>query len=70
MKYWNLKINQQKYFLLADQFLLAFLRGNKHSLERSKEKLDMFYTLRTVVPEIYRDRNPFDPVLQDFLKLG
>nr|ATY51919.1 CTD9 [Heliconius melpomene] len=54
----------------SDQLLIAFLRGNKHSLERSKEKLDMFYTLRSVVPEIYNHRNPFDPALQEFLKLG
>ncbi|CAH0726589.1 unnamed protein product, partial [Brenthis ino] len=54
----------------TDQFLVAFLRGNKHSLERSKEKLDMLYTLRAVVPEIFRDRNPFDPIIQEILQLG
>ncbi|CAH0726590.1 unnamed protein product, partial [Brenthis ino] len=54
----------------TDQFLVAFLRGNKYSLERSKEKLDMLYTLRAVVPEIFRDRNPFDPIIQEILQLG
>lgn len=33
-----------------DQFLVAFLRGCKYSLEMSKKKLDMFYTLRTHIP--------------------
>ncbi|CAH0726588.1 unnamed protein product, partial [Brenthis ino] len=54
----------------TDQLLVAFLRGNKYSLERSKEKLDMLYTLRAVVPEIFRDRNPFDPIIQEILQLG
>lgn len=30
-----------------DQFLVQFLRGCKFSLERAKEKLEHFYSLRT-----------------------
>lgn len=33
-----------------DQFLVTFLRGCKYSLEMSKKKLDMYYTLRTHIP--------------------
>ncbi|XP_068149656.1 alpha-tocopherol transfer protein-like [Drosophila tropicalis] len=36
-----------------DQFLIAFLRGCKYSLERAKSKLDQYYTLRTKYPEIF-----------------
>ncbi|KAH8409985.1 hypothetical protein KR009_003612, partial [Drosophila setifemur] len=36
-----------------DQFLVAFLRGCKYSLERAKSKLDKYYTLRTKFPEYF-----------------
>ncbi|XP_046961266.1 clavesin-1-like [Vanessa cardui] len=36
-----------------DQWLVAFLRGCKYSLERTKEKLDLYYSLRGLAPEIY-----------------
>ncbi|XP_067015371.2 retinol-binding protein pinta isoform X2 [Anabrus simplex] len=53
-----------------DQFLIAFLRGCKFSLERTKEKLDMFYTMRTALPEYFSKRDPMDPEMQEVLKLG
>ncbi|KAJ2953518.1 hypothetical protein O0L34_g1121 [Tuta absoluta] len=54
----------------SDQWFVAFLRGCKFSLERSKEKFDMYYTLRTVVPEFFANRDPMDKNIQDILKLG
>ncbi|XP_034828370.1 retinol-binding protein pinta-like [Maniola hyperantus] len=54
----------------SNQWLIGFLRGNKFSLERSKEKLEMYYTLRTVLPEIYQNRDPFDPKIQEILQMG
>jgi hypothetical protein len=53
-----------------DQFLMIFLRGCKHSLERVKEKLDMFYTVRTGLPEFIRDRDIREPVTAQMLKAG
>jgi hypothetical protein len=41
-----------------DQFLVAFLRGCKYSLEKAKQKLDLFYTVRQLTPEIIKDRDP------------
>lgn len=38
------------------QFLVAFLRGCKYSLEKSKLKLDNFYAMRGAVPELYKNR--------------
>ncbi|XP_073813181.1 retinol-binding protein pinta-like isoform X2 [Musca autumnalis] len=32
---------------MDDQFLIQFLRGCKYSLERAKEKIDHYYTIRT-----------------------
>lgn len=56
--------------LLDDQLLLTFLRGCKFSLERTKEKLDMHYTLKTMIPEMFSNRDPFDPEIQKVLSLG
>ncbi|XP_067014812.2 retinol-binding protein pinta isoform X2 [Anabrus simplex] len=55
---------------LDDQFLLAFLRGCKFSLERTKEKLDCFYTMRTAIPEYFACRDPLQSEMQEMLKLG
>nr|XP_022919892.1 retinol-binding protein pinta-like [Onthophagus taurus] len=53
-----------------DQFILTFLRGCKFSLERTKEKLETYYTMRTLLPEFFKNRNPFDPKMQAILKAG
>ncbi|XP_050675533.1 retinol-binding protein pinta-like [Leptidea sinapis] len=54
----------------SDQRIVSFLRGNKYSLERTKEKLDMSYTLRSLVPEIFQNRDPLDPKIQRILAKG
>ncbi|VVC91866.1 unnamed protein product [Leptidea sinapis] len=56
--------------IVADQKIASFLRGCKHSLERTKEKLDMSYTLRTLAPEIFQKRDPLDPKIQKILTKG
>lgn len=53
-----------------DQFLVTFLRGTKYSLERAKEKLDLYHTIRTAVPEITKNRDVSDPQILELLKLG
>jgi hypothetical protein len=52
------------------QWLTTFLRGCKFSLERTKEKLDMFYTLRTALPEIFKNRDPMLPHLHSIIEKG
>ncbi|CAD0196268.1 unnamed protein product [Chrysodeixis includens] len=52
-----------------DQWLLAFLRGCKFSLERTKEKLDLYYTLRTTAPEFFKTHYT-DPFFEEMLSLG
>lgn len=39
-----------------DQFLVAFLRGCKYSLEKAKSKLDYFYTIKTMIPELFANK--------------
>lgn len=53
-----------------DQFLVCFLRGCKYSLERAKEKLDIYYTIRTAIPEIFGHRDPADSDFQGLFKKG
>jgi hypothetical protein len=71
-------ISSQKYLnfpltrrCVADsQWLITLLRSCKFSLERTKAKIDMFYSLRTALPEFFTRRDPMLPELQHILKLG
>lgn len=36
------------------------LRGTKHILERTKQKLEYHLAARHIYPEIYADRSPFE----------
>lgn len=55
---------------LSDQFLVTFLRGCKYSLERTKEKIDTFFTMKNAMPEILSDRDPTTPLLLELIRLG
>ncbi|XP_017858637.1 PREDICTED: alpha-tocopherol transfer protein-like [Drosophila arizonae] len=53
------------------QFLLAFLRGTKFSLERAKHKYDRFYTLQASIPEVFNERRlATDPLALDIVRSG
>lgn len=63
-----------KYVLflnLLDEFFEArvkfMLRCNKMSLEKTKTKLDMYYTVRNFCPELYNDSHPSHPRIQQAL---
>lgn len=53
-----------------DQFLVSFLRGSKHSLERAKEKLDLFYTIRTSMADVFTDIDPTSPRNLELIRMG
>lgn len=55
---------------MDDWNILRFLRGCKFSLERTKEKLDMFYTCKTAVPEWFANRDPDQPKMRELLEMG
>ncbi|XP_064546300.1 alpha-tocopherol transfer protein-like [Drosophila montana] len=55
---------------IDDQFLVGFLRGCKYSLEKTKSKLDKFYTLRTKYPELFSVTDVDDPKLRDIHRMG
>lgn len=53
-----------------DQFLVAFLRGCKFSLEKAKLKFDLYHTIRSSMPEVMLNRDPFDDRLNSLIRLG
>lgn len=53
-----------------DWTILRFLRGCKFSLEKTKQKLDMFYTCKTLCPEWYTNRDPQDKKMRAILEMG
>lgn len=55
-------------FVLDDGRLMTFLRGCKFSLEKTKRKLDMYFTMRAAIPEFFSNRDPFDPAIQEIMK--
>lgn len=61
---------RKRMYVLDDHRLLCFLRGTKFSLERAKEKIDLYYTARTLIPEVFSNRDPFLPEIQEILRIG
>ncbi|XP_055600436.1 retinol-binding protein pinta-like [Uranotaenia lowii] len=55
---------------LEDQNLISFLRGCKFSLEKTKDKLRLFFWIRTELPEVIQNRDPLDDRVQEIIRLG
>ncbi|CRK86626.1 CLUMA_CG000462, isoform B [Clunio marinus] len=55
---------------LDDQFLITFLRGARHDINRTVRKIEMFYTCRTSLPELMLGRDPLDPKILEIIRLG
>ncbi|XP_013105399.1 alpha-tocopherol transfer protein-like isoform X2 [Stomoxys calcitrans] len=53
-----------------DQFLVAFLRGCKYSLEKAKAKIDKFYTLKSKFPDVFSATNVDDAKFRELIRLG
>lgn len=53
-----------------DQSLANFLRSCKYSIERTKEKLEMHYTLKTLFPEVIKGHYPITEEILDIIRLG
>lgn len=64
---------EKQSFLRArtdDQFLVAFLRSCKYSLGEAKEKIDLFYSLRSTASGLLTNRDPQDPIVANVIKHG
>lgn len=56
-------------FFSSDDVLISnFLRGCKHDLEKTKRKLDVYFTLRATTPEFFSQRDPLSNEIQTALK--
>ncbi|XP_005189931.1 alpha-tocopherol transfer protein-like [Musca domestica] len=53
-----------------DQFLVAFLRGCKYSLERAKAKIDRYFTLKSKFPELFGSIDVDNPRVRELLHTG
>ena len=53
-----------------DVIIKFFLRGCKYSIERCKEKMDMFHAIKASTPEWFDNWDPFDPRIQELLGRG
>ncbi|KAF5297765.1 hypothetical protein FQR65_LT09939 [Abscondita terminalis] len=51
-------------------WLLNFIRGCKFSPQKTKEKLEAYFKVKYVIPEILSHRDPLLPALQSLLKNG
>ncbi|KAK4879829.1 hypothetical protein RN001_007975 [Aquatica leii] len=52
---------------LDDQFILTFLRGCKFNYKITKEKIECFYSTITLMPELFRNRDPLAHDIQHVL---
>ncbi|XP_031343001.1 retinol-binding protein pinta-like [Photinus pyralis] len=57
-------------FQLEDQLVLSFLRCTKFRLEKAKEKINGYFTMRSLIPALFSTRDPFLPELQRLLNAG
>ncbi|KAF5287384.1 hypothetical protein FQA39_LY15922 [Lamprigera yunnana] len=55
---------------IDDDRIVAFLRGCKYSLQKVKEKIDFYFTIRTLVPEFFHSRDPLAPEIQAIINAG
>ncbi|XP_052872688.1 alpha-tocopherol transfer protein-like [Anopheles cruzii] len=56
--------------VVSDQFLVAFLRGCKFSLEKVKKKLALFYRIRAELPQVIQNRDPTDEHVLSVIRMG
>ncbi|KAG5886257.1 hypothetical protein JTB14_020820 [Gonioctena quinquepunctata] len=49
----------------SDQMITGFILFNKFNKEKVKEKLDMYYTMRSLYPELFEDKHPLLPNMQE-----
>ncbi|XKL64437.1 hypothetical protein PGB90_004523 [Kerria lacca] len=52
-----------------DARIMTFLRGCKFSLEKTKRKLDMYFTMRAAVPEFFNNRDPTLPEIKEVMRI-
>jgi hypothetical protein len=54
--------------ILDDVRIKYFLLRNKFSIEKTKQKIDMYYTVRSLIPDFFDNMNPKSSIMQDVSK--
>jgi len=50
--------------------ILRFLRGCKFDVRRAEDKMEMYYSCKAVLPDMFSGRDPLDPSVARILRLG
>ncbi|CAH2000183.1 unnamed protein product [Acanthoscelides obtectus] len=51
-----------------DHILINQILSNKFHMEKTKKKIDTYYTIRSILPEIFENSNPNRPSMKSVLK--
>lgn len=70
IKKWLIEEKPDLCAYLDDRHLLAFLRGCKFRIDRTKAKLINYYTMRKNEPAWFSNRNPHLQEIRDLVRLG
>lgn len=57
-------------WIADDWFILMYIRGCKFSIEKTKRKIDLLFTMKTLIPEIFSGWDPMKPSIQNALSYG
>ncbi|XP_057667926.1 uncharacterized protein LOC130900935 isoform X2 [Diorhabda carinulata] len=52
----------------SDNLIEFVLNNCKFSIEKTKQNLDMYYTLRNLIPDMYQNANPSTPDIEEVYK--
>ncbi|RZB39799.1 alpha-tocopherol transfer protein-like [Asbolus verrucosus] len=55
--------------ILDEHRIRNFLTLNKCSVEKTKQKIDMYYTIRSLIPDMFEDINPKHPNMEQLLDI-
>ncbi|KAF5287374.1 hypothetical protein FQA39_LY15912 [Lamprigera yunnana] len=61
---------QHRKVQFDDDQILGFLRGCQYSLQKTKEKIDFYFTARSFAPKFFQIRDPFAPEIQKIINAG
>ncbi|XP_065169568.1 retinol-binding protein pinta-like [Atheta coriaria] len=54
----------------SDRLILNMLIRNKFSIEKTKTKLDYYYSIRSMIPEVFENRLPTNPDIIEMRKIS
>ena len=68
-KYYQYDTHPNWKYPIEEPKIANFLLLNKYSIEKTKQKIDMYYTVRSVLVDIFENSNPRSSVMRHFMDL-